>query len=231
MLQLDWELPTGVGAIVTTVDQPGNLAAHVNAEPTEVIRHRRHLVTQANLPSAPRWLRQVHSNKVVHFSNARITQTADAIYANQAHAVCAVLTADCLPILLCSADGQEIAAVHAGWRGLLSGVIENTIHQFQCKPSAIRAYIGPAISVAAFEVGADVYSACEKLQLVDAQTFRPHVSGKWMADLPQMAERLLHRVGCADVHLSGLCTYNDARFYSYRRDPNCGRIATLIWKK
>lgn len=231
MLKLNWQLPAGVAATVTTVEQPGNLAAHVNADPAQVIRHRRQLMQQMSLPSAPRWLRQVHGAHVVTFSQARPTQVADAIYSAQPSSVCAVLTADCLPILLCSNDGSEIAAVHAGWRGLVNGVIEKTLEHFHHNAKEIRAYIGPAISQAAFEVGLDVYKAFNSLELVDSETFHPHLENKWMANLPLMAQRLLHRAGCTDVTLSNLCTYSDSRFYSYRKDPSCGRIATLIWKK
>lgn len=231
MLTLNWQLPAGVAATVTTVEKPGNLAAHVNADPAQVIRQRRQLIQHASLPCAPRWLQQVHGNHVVKFSQARPTQAADAIYSAQPSSVCAVLTADCLPILLCSDDGSEIAAVHAGWRGLVNGVIENTLQHFQNHGKDIRAYIGPAISQAAFEVGVDVYQAFSSLELVDSETFHPHRENKWMANLPLMAQRLLHRAGCTKVTQSNLCTFSDARFYSYRKDPHCGRIATLIWKK
>lgn len=231
MLTLDWELPSGVAATVTTVDAPGNVAAHVGADPAEVIRHRRALTEQLSLPCPPRWLKQVHGTQVVSFDQTAVPQVADAIYTANASAVCAVLTADCLPILLCSDDGHEIAAVHAGWRGLVNGVVDAALRQFQCQPSNIRAYIGPAISQPAFEVGIDVYQAFSQLGLVDSETFHPHIEHKWLANLPLMAQRLLQRAGCQSVTQSHLCTYTDTRFYSYRRDPTCGRIATLIWKK
>lgn len=231
MLALDWELPPGVAATVTTVTAPGNVAAHVNADPAEVIRHRRELMQQANLPSAPLWLRQIHSNRVVDFANAYPTVEADAIYSSSAKSVCAILTADCLPILLCTDDGREIAAVHAGWRGLANGVIENTLRQFATPAARIRAFIGPAISSQAFEVGGDVYQCFHARGLVDTATFRPHSEQKWLADLPLLAKYILNQNGCDAVKLSHWCTYSESRWFSYRRDPNCGRIASLIWKK
>ncbi|RWU08051.1 peptidoglycan editing factor PgeF [Pseudidiomarina gelatinasegens] len=230
MLMLDWALPPGIHAAISTVAQPGNVAAHVGADPAAVIRNRRALQRDAQLPCAPRWLAQIHSNQVVNFSEARPAAQADAIYSNQPESVCAVLTADCLPILLCSDNGNEIAAVHAGWRGLANGVIQNTLRQFQCPPQQIQAFIGPAISVAAFEVGDDVRAAFAELNLVDLSTFRPHKAGKWLADLPLLAERMLQAHGCLHIKQSGWCTYNDLRWYSYRRDAHCGRFASMIWK-
>lgn len=227
---LSWSLPVGVQAAVTSATTPGNLAAHVQAEPSTVIRNRRQLIRQLDLPVAPRWLNQIHSNQVVHFNDARPTVTADAIYADHGPAVCAVLTADCLPILLCSTDGEQIAAIHAGWRGLAQGIIQQTLQRFHGPRERILAYLGPAISVAAFEVGDDVRDAFLSFQVVDSITFRPHKLGKWHADICQIAARLLAHEGCHQVTFSHLCTFQDLRWYSYRRQPECGRFASLIWK-
>src|SRR5690554_6224165 len=231
MLALDWELPPGIAATVTTVTAPGNLAAHVNADPAEVVRQRRELVRQHQLPSSPRWLRQIHSQRVVDYADAYPTVEADAIYSSAPKSVCAVLTADCLPILFCSDDGIEIAAVHAGWRGLVNGVVENTLAQFTAPAERIRAFIGPAISNRAFEVGADVYQCFADRGLVDTMTFKPFSEQKWLADLPLLAKYVLHQQSCDAVTLSHCCTYSESQWFSYRRDANCGRIASLIWKK
>ncbi len=229
MIRPQWTLPDHIFAAVTTVQEPGNVAAHVGADPAEVIRHRRRLAQQLQLPTAPRFLHQQHTTKVVHFNEASAA-IADAVYGNEAGQVCAILTADCLPILMCSDDGQEFAAVHAGWRGLANGVVENTLTHFQAKPAAIKVWIGPAISVAAFEVGEDVKNVFAAANLVDLQTFRPHISNKWLANLPLLAERVLKRQGVQHITQSQYCTFSDPRFYSYRREPKCGRIASLIWK-
>ncbi|PHR63285.1 peptidoglycan editing factor PgeF [Pseudidiomarina marina] len=228
---LDWNLPEGVFAAVTTVSQPGNLAVHVGDDPAAVIRNRRQLQNQFDLPVSPRWLRQVHSTRVVDFDDAYPTAEADAIYANQSQTVCAVLTADCLPILLCSDDGSEIAAVHAGWRGLAGGIIDNALMRFDCPAHQLSAYIGPAISMPVFEVGDEVRAAFLSTGAVDSETFRSHIAGKWHANLPLLAQRILEQHGCQAVKQSGHCTYTDSRWYSYRRDSSCGRIASVIWKK
>lgn len=229
-LEPAWRLPHGVKACVTTVTEPGNLAAHVADDPANVIRHRRQLQRALEVPSAPKWLAQYHSSVAVAAENVEVGCRADAIWATQPRSVCAVLTADCLPILLCSDDGQTIAAIHAGWRGLAAGIITNTLKQLPQPAECFRAYIGPAISQLYFEVGDDVRDAFLSQGIVDAKSFVPHRAGKWLADLPLLAERLLATAGVREVTQSGLCTYSDERFYSYRRDPKCGRIATLIWK-
>ncbi|WP_417658099.1 peptidoglycan editing factor PgeF [Pseudidiomarina aestuarii] len=225
-----WTLPDGVNAAITTGHSPGNLAAHVGADPAAVVRHRRKLVRELGLPCAPKWLAQYHSNIPVDFSRVRAGVAADAIYSNQSNSVCAVLTADCLPILICSADGQEIAAVHAGWRGLAAGIVGRTCAQFTSQRSALSAYIGPAISQTAFEVGDDVYREFEQLGWVDSETFLPHISGKWWANLPLLAEYALREQGIQTIVQSNECTFSKPDWYSYRRDATCGRFASLIWR-
>lgn len=226
----NWSLPAGLSACVTTVSSPGNLAAHVGHDPSAVIRHRRQLSRELGLPGQVKWLQQYHGTAVVDYQQARLGQAADAIIGRQAGSVCAVLTADCLPILLAANDGSEIAAVHAGWRGLAQGIVEQTLAQFRSPAAQLTAYIGPAISVDYFEVGDDVRAAFNRDQLLDHHTFRPHIAGKWYADLPELARRIMLAHGVAEVTLSGLCTFSNKRFSSYRNDSACGRIATLIWK-
>lgn len=226
----EWELPAGVSAAITTVTSPGNVAVHVGDDPATVVRHRRQLAFDLQLPGQVKWLQQYHSNVVVDYQQARLGQPADAIVSRQSRSVCAVLTADCLPILLASSDGSEIAAIHAGWRGLAHGIVEQTLATLSHQSKQLTAYIGPAISQDYFEVGAEVRAAFDRDQLLDQHTFRPHIAGKWHADLPELARRILNLYGVQDVTLSGLCTYSDSRFSSYRRSAQCGRIATLIYK-
>ncbi|HET8816548.1 MAG TPA: laccase domain-containing protein, partial [Pseudidiomarina sp.] len=190
-----WTLPNGVHAAITTVQAPGNLAAHVGADPASVVRHRRQLFRALALPCAPKWLAQYHSNVAVEFDVCRAGVAADAIYSNLPQSVCAVLTADCLPILLATPDGQEIAAIHAGWRGLAAGIVAETCRRFHSPLCDIIAYIGPAISQSAFEVGDDVYQEFERLGWVDSRTFAPHIRGKWWANLPWLAEHALRELG------------------------------------
>lgn len=215
---------------MTTVTRPGNVAAHVGDDPAAVIRHRRQLGFELKLPSPVKWLQQYHSTVVVDYQQARLGQAADAIVSRQPKSVCAVLTADCLPILLVSSDGSEIAAVHAGWRGLAQGIVEQTLATLSHQAKQLSAYIGPAISQDYFEVGSEVRAAFDRDQLLDHHTFRPHITGKWHADLAELARRILNLHGVQEVTLSGLCTYSDERFSSYRRNPQCGRIASLIYK-
>lgn len=226
----DWKLPNGVQARVTTVNEPGNLAVHVGDEPATVIRHRRVLQRELDLPTSPKWLTQVHGTEVVAFEHSPARVVADAIWAQSSPSVCAVLTADCLPILLASDDGNVIAAVHAGWRGLVAGIVEQTLAALPQRAAAFSAYVGPAISRPCFEVGEEVYAAFSARGWADSSSFVAQRNDKWHADLPLLAQRALQECGVTRVIESGLCTYSDARFSSHRRNPNSGRIASLIWK-
>lgn len=226
----EWQLAAGVSARITTVSEPGNLAVHVGDDPATVIRHRRMLQRQLALPASPKWLTQVHGTNVVDDQCYQAGNPADAIWSQSSAAVCAVLTADCLPILLASDDGSVIAAIHAGWRGLVAGIVEQTLARMPVATTSLSAYIGPAISRAYFQVGDDVFSAFASRGLADKSSFTPDEEGKWLADLPLLAERVLRSEGVTAVTQSGLCTYSDPRFCSYRKNPKTGRIASLIWK-
>ena len=181
------------------------------------------------LPAAPQWLDQVHGARVVRagspeFENGR--PAADAIFSDRPAELCAVRTADCLPILLCSRDGLEIAAVHAGWRGLAAGVVEATIDSMAHDAGELIAWIGPAISQAAFEVGHEVRERFGDWGR--AGYFLPNDRGRLQADLYGLAEARMRQAGIA-VHGARLCTYGDAeRFYSYRRDGSTGRLVSFI---
>ena len=208
-----------------------NLALHVNDEPEAVLANRRRLAAAAGLPEAPRWLHQIHSTRVVHGDevDADVTE-ADAIWTDRPDTVCAVLVADCMPILLADRGGRCVAAVHAGWRGLAAGILQQTIAALPVPASALAACIGPCISAAAYEVGPEVPREMRR------QGVEPVVppagsasSDRCLLDLSATARRVLVDSGVSAVGSVGACTYNDpARFYSYRRGHPTGRLAGLI---
>ncbi|QIM72172.1 peptidoglycan editing factor PgeF [Bordetella trematum] len=211
-----------------------NLGIRAGDAPEAVAENRRRLA--AVLPGEPRWLRQVHAN-AVHDADAPAPQgeiAADASVTTCPGQVLAVMVADCLPVLLADARGQVLGAAHAGWRGLSSGVLENTLSLMQAKrPQAQgwRAWVGPGIGPAHFEVGADVLQAFGAEGDAEvAAHFKPASPGKWLADLPALARLRLTRAGVQTVELSGYCTYRERdRFFSYRRDRETGRMALLAW--
>lgn len=203
-----------------------NLGGHVGDVPARVAENRRRLQTELALPAEPVWLNQIHGSEVVKADSPH-TKTADAAWTNQRGVVCAVLTADCLPILLCDRQGTCVAAVHAGWRGLVGGVVEATVAALG--RTDLLAWLGPAIGPEAFEVGEEVRQAfIERLGDCD-DAFFP-ANGRWRADLYALARQVLKRTGITAVYGSEFCTYSDpTRFFSYRRDGQTGRMASLIW--
>lgn len=221
----NWPAPLNVKAL-TTVRQGGNFALHVGDDPKAVLANRALLKLQANLPAEPLWLAQTHSIRVVDVTDGLID--ADASVAFQPNQVCAVLTADCLPILVCNKNGTRVSAIHAGWRGLAAGIIESVIEKLDCDPTTLLVWLGPAIGPTAFEVQSDVLLAFEGYQ--SEKTFKPTKEGYWLADIYQLARERLARLGVTAVYGGGLCTYSDSvRFYSFRRSGVTGRMATLIW--
>ncbi len=186
------------------------------------------------LPAQPQWLKQVHGARVVRYGSDDFSAgppEADAITADCAPAICVVRTADCLPILLCSTDGTEIAAVHGGWRGLAAGVIEQTLAAMATLPEDILAWLGPAISQPAFEVGGEVRAAFLASSPVSEEAFVANERGRWQADLYLIATQRLASIGVAGIFGGGLCTFADAkRFYSYRRDGETGRLSSFIFR-
>lgn len=237
LLEPDWPLPAGVQARVST--RAGgvsaapyaslNLGSHVGDDADAVAMNRarlRHL-----LPAEPLWLQQVHGIAVADADADDGVPTADAAVARRPGRVCAVLTADCLPVLLCDAAGTVVGAAHAGWRGLAEGVIEATLARMAVPPHTVMAWLGPAIGPQAFEVGDEVRARFLGLDAAAAAAFVPATAaGKWMADLFLLARQRLERAGVVSVHGGGVCTHGDpGRFYSYRRDRVTGRFASLIW--
>lgn len=235
-IEPDWPAPAGVRA-VSTVRAGGvsrgsyaalNLGAHVGDHPDHVSVNRRLLRQALNLPAEPVWLDQVHGARVVS-ADAPVRLTADASVTRQAGVVCAVMTADCLPILLCDRVGTRVAAVHAGWRGLAGGVIEAAVGALAS--SDLIAWMGPAIGPAAFEVGEEVRQTFLGRFDGGSGAFRQTGETRWLADLCQIARLVLDRAGVRQIYGGGYCTFSDPdRFFSYRRDGQTGRMATLIWR-
>lgn len=235
----EWPAPLNIRALTTTrkggVSLPPydsfNLADHVGDNPLHVRENRRRLRQELQLSDEPRWLRQVHGTAVpVADEIIPGCCEGDASVTQQPGVVCAVLTADCLPLLLCDLKGTRVAAVHAGWRGLLNGVIESAIAAMGCTGAELLAWLGPAIGPDAFEVGDEVREAFIAGEAAAAGAFRPSPNGRWLADIYQLAKLRLASKGVTAVFGGGLCTLSEPeRFYSYRRDGVTGRMATLIW--
>lgn len=232
---LDWPAPATVRAVSTTRHggvsaapyDSLNLGDHVGDDPAAVTENRARLARALELPTPPVWLRQVHGTQVI--AAAAGGCEADAAHTQQAGVVCAVLTADCLPLLLCNSAGTQVAAVHAGWRGLAAGVIEAALDSMG-EPKHLMAWLGPAIGPAAFEVGDEVRAAFLAQDASAQAAFRPSPTGRWLADIYQLARVRLAARGVNRIYGGHWCTYSDAeRFYSHRRDQVSGRMATLIW--
>ena len=242
----DWLAPPNVKAFFTT--RSGgvsahpygslNLGAHVGDAPLDVAENRRRV--RELLPAAPLWLNQTHGVNVIVADafGASIAPPleADAAVSETKNSVCAVLVADCLPVLFCVDDGSRVGAAHAGWRGLHGGVLERTVAAMGVKPAQMMAWLGPAIGADAFEVGGDVFAAFTSGSRegadADADAFRPIAEkpDKYFADIYTLARRRLHRAGVTKIFGGQFCTVNEReRFFSYRRDGQTGRMAALIW--
>lgn len=238
-----WPAPSNVKAFFTT--RAGgvstgafaslNLGRSAGDTPEAVNENRRRVV--ARLPRSPAWLSQVHGARVVDAAVAIASQTpesADAAFADTVDTPCAVMVADCLPVLFCDEGGTVVAAAHAGWRGLAAGVLEATVAAMKVPPKNVLAWLGPAIGPEAFEVGEDVLRAFVSQDAGAATAFRTRgdeFPGKYFADLFALARLRLERAGVARVSGGGVCTASDAaRFFSYRRDGKTGRMAALIWR-
>lgn len=207
-----------------------NLAEHVADESNHVSKNREYLVANLGLAQAPVWLNQIHSAISVNAAQACTGITADASFTQQPGIACAVLTADCLPILICNQTGTEVAAIHAGWRGLAAGIIQNTLAQLTSPANQLLAWLGPAIGPTAFEVGSEVHDAFVTQDKLMHNAFKPSANQHWLANLYQIASHILRRHGVYAIYGEPNCTYNNPElFYSYRRDGQTGRMASLIW--
>lgn len=236
----DWDAPARVRAVVTTRAMHGeslppfdacNLGARSGDVPAAVAANRAALIPRLGLPSAPHWLRQVHGVDVFDADAPSLDSepSADAATTHTAGVVLAVLTADCLPVVLCAEDGSAVGVAHAGWRGLAGGVIEATIAGLRVPASRLLAWLGPAIAAASYEVGDDVRAAFVAVDPRAADAFAPTRPGHWLCDLYALARQRLAAAGITRIHGGALDTFRDPRFYSYRRERETGRFATLIW--
>jgi polyphenol oxidase len=232
----DWPAPANVRSLQTTRKGGSssspfdsfNLGSHVGDNPLAVSRNR--MLLAPWLPSEPVWLNQVHGVTVADAGHAGCLPEADACVSTHPGAVCVVMTADCLPILLCDEQGTVVGAAHAGWRGLCDGVIESTVSAMRVPAPALMAWLGPAIGPAEFEVGEEVRAAFMAKHPQAEIAFVASAEGKWLADLYQLASMRLNALGITRIYGGKLCTYRDPeRFYSYRRDGVTGRMGTFIW--
>jgi len=232
----DWPAPPGVRALATT-RQGGasrapwhsfNLGAHVGDDPAAVAANR--ALLRRELPAEPLWLTQVHGTRCVDAGAAVPGVEADASFTRRRGVVCAVLTADCLPVLLCDDSARVVGIAHAGWRGLASGVIEATVGAMGEPGDRLLAWLGPAIGPRAFEVGGEVRELFVAGDAEAANAFAPTAGGKWLCDIYRLARQRLHALGIRRVTGADSCTMSDAEnFFSYRRDGATGRMASLIW--
>ena len=235
-LHSEWPAPPSVHAL-STRRYPGaslppfdgnNLALHVNDNPEHVQTNRQALVESLQLPGEPEWLNQTHTNLCVLVEQDS-NRNADAAVTRKADTVLAIMTADCLPIVICNEQGNEVAAIHAGWRGLANGIIENTLAMMESPRDELMAWIGPAICGACYEVGDDVRDAYLNAWEFSDPYFKAR-DGKWLLDLPGVAKNVLLELGLGAVYPSLECTFEKkSDYYSWRRDVQTGRIATLIW--
>lgn len=241
LIRPDWPAPARVRAVATTraggVSRGAfatlNLGLHVGDDPEAVRENRARLVAALGLAAGPLWLHQVHGTTVADAATAAPVPVADAMVAGSAGLACVIMTADCLPVLFCNAAGTVVAAAHAGWRGLAAGVLEATVAALADRGAAattLMAWIGPAISAPAYEVGADVRAAFLAADPAAAAGFTPNARGRWQLDLPGLARQRLGSLGVGAIYGGDRCTATDPRrYFSHRRDGACGRQATLIW--
>lgn len=226
-----WPAAKNIRAVVTT-RQFGNLATHVEDEPALVKKNRERLRQDLLLPAEPVWLEQTHGVNIVNLDTANPDNAGDGAYTQSAQSICVILTADCLPIFLASREGHEVAAVHAGWKGLLAGIIDASILPFKTAAPDLLAWLGPAIGPDHFEVGVEVRDQFIARHIDYAAGFQRGLNGNWYADLYQLAKINFRHCGVTAVYGGDFCTYCDAqRFYSYRREKSqAGRMASLIWR-
>jgi hypothetical protein len=240
IVKSDWPAAANVCAFTTTrlggvsqgVFSSFNLGAHVRDVPEAVAANRAKLREEFDLATEPCWLTQVHGSHIVEASVENRGAEADASYASGTQRVCAILTADCVPILLCNRAGTEVAAAHGGWRGLVGGVIPATIAALSSPPGELMAWLGPAISAKNYRIGEEVYAAISACADNPDAVLEPVGPQQWHADLYGLARQILAAQGVTQVYGGEFCTYAQPdRFYSYRRDGDTGRMASVIWLK
>lgn len=236
----NWNVPKNIHAFTTTRERgvslepyfSFNLGDHVGDNKSAVKTNRTLLVEKFGLPQKPVFLTQTHSTRVLQLPYSGENLEADAVYTNVPNQVCVVMTADCLPVLFTTTSGNEVAAVHAGWRGLCDGVLEKTVRCFQTKPEDIIAWFGPAIGPTAFQVGIDVVKQFVAVDEKAKLAFQPDAieEGKYLGNLYQIATQRLNNLGITQIYGGNHCTFNEKeKFFSYRRDNQTGRMASVIW--
>ncbi|MGH8583339.1 MAG: peptidoglycan editing factor PgeF [Gammaproteobacteria bacterium] len=239
LIRPDWPAPAGIRAVSTTRlggaslgPYTGlNLGARVGDAPERVAENRALLARALALPRAPVWLRQQHGDRVIDPAASDADPSADGACTAAPGVACVVLTADCLPVLLCEREGRRVAALHGGWRGLAAGILARGVAVMQSPPGALLAWLGPAIGPRAYEVGEEVYRAFGALGVDLDAVFERTRPGHWHCDLYAAARGLLQRLGVGAVYGGGECTFSDPqRYYSHRREQPTGRMATLIWR-
>lgn len=237
-LRPDWPAPGNVHAATTTriggtsVNPYAslNLSGHVDDQADAVAENRRRLRAGLQLPNAPVWLKQVHGAEVVDAAIARAGTVADGAYTRNRGVVCAILTADCLPIFICNREGTEVALLHGGWRGLAGGIIEQGLGRFRAPAAELLVWLGPAIGPDAYEVGEELRQVFMAHDARAAQVFRAGARGKWYMDLYAAAHQRLAAHGVRTIYGGAYCTSTQANlFFSHRRDGVTGRMASLIW--
>ena len=244
VLTPEWPAPPNVRAEFTLrtggVSGPPfdslNIGAHVGDEAAAVAENRRRVRTALRLPDEPAWIEQVHGIEVLDLDAATTpgerSRCADAAVTRCPNQVCVIQVADCLPVLLAVRDGSAVAAAHAGWRGLATGVLEATVASLAVEPAELIAWLGPGIGPAHFEVGDEVLSAFLARDTAAMGAFTRNPRGRWQCDLVALARARLATLGVVAVFGGEWCTHADpARFFSYRRDGRCGRMAALIWRE
>lgn len=233
-IKADWPAPGFIKA-GTTTRQGGashapyesfNLATHVGDDPAAVMKNRAEL----SLPADPQWLEQVHSTEAVLLPSKQHVLKADASFTTSKNIVCAVMTADCLPLLITDQDGSCVAAIHAGWRGLCNGIVEATINKLPVAAEQLLVWLGPAIGPDVYEVGQEVYDAFTSDNEEARQAFVPASEGHWLFDIYRLARMRLIKLGVMQIFGGDHCTFTEKEhFFSYRRDGITGRMASLIW--
>ena len=237
-LPADWPLPghvhagctTRLGGYSKTPYDTLNLGEHVGDIQADVSRNRKYLIDTVALPAEPSWLKQTHGNRVVELAKTSFNHEADGAYTRQPGIICTVLTADCVPVLLSSEDGQEIAAVHAGWRGFSKDIIASAIAHFISPGPRISAWIGPCIGVQHYETDENIKKSCLEVAGSGGDAFLPSRPGHCLTDLQKLVQQRLQELGVCRIYGGQYCTYTHSRlFYSYRKEGTTGRFASLIW--
>lgn len=221
----NWPAPKQIKAYTTLRTSWGDHALDPQSSASEQA-----LTSLLNLPARPFWIKQTHGTDVVETNQQNIGVEADASYTSQSNHICAVLTADCLPILICNQSGTQVAAIHAGWRGLANGIIEESLKRLNSSGEDLLVWLGPAIGPNKFEVGRDVFDAFTQQHVASASAFTPNANEKWLADLYELAKLRLQLHGIHQIYGGEYCTHTQSDlFFSYRRDGKTGRMASLIW--